>query len=296
MASVPDPMPIPAELALDQEPFHQAVLDQWAAYVAADAEDAALDAGALARDVLDTVRDGDGDELGRWQITDDGAAEWAMRHVVALNVERSQLAAQADEWVRRIRLWFDQAARPIDAKIGFFTSHLERYALRRRAEDPKVKTIALPSGRVATRASSPTVAVYDEEQLLAWCKENLEPDEAATVIRTTEKVLVAELRHHVVLVEVPTSVVVSPCGCITRPIHPPDPATGMESPVEWQTAGELAAWTVGTEVRCPGCGDFGLVAQWADTEHVVRDGAGRPVPGADVRPGETKATVTAERP
>lgn len=295
MASVPDPMPIPPELAVDDEPVPGWLLEQWANHVLTEADDAGMDLADMA-DTMLTADDDTADEVQRWQITDDGAAEWAMRHLAVLNTERGQLSAQADEWVRRIRFWFDQAVRPIDVRAVFFTRHLERYALRRRAEDPKAKTLNLPSGRVATRLTSPAVAVYDEERLIAWCKENLEPDETATVIRVTEKVLVAELRHHVVLVEVPAKVVVSPCGCITPPIHPPDSATGMEAPVEFVTAAEVVAWSVGTEVRCPSCADYGLVAQWAETYHVVRDAAGRPVPGADVRPGDVRATVQAEQP
>jgi hypothetical protein len=67
-------------------------------------------------------------------------------------------------------------------------------------------------------------------------------------------------------------------------------------PVEWNTPDEVAAWTVGSGVVCPQCGEDALVGQWRTIDYVVRDAEGAPVPGTDVAYPTVRASVNAEAP
>lgn len=295
-------LPIPPELAVPDEPIPADVLDRWADAVARAFPDATAgelpglvaDAGSTVA-VFDALDTEEADRFNRWQITDTGGAEWAMRHVAVTEAEIAALRLQAEEWTRRIGVWFDTATRPLEARHAFFAGHLERYALARRAEDPKAKTLTLPSGQVRTRTTSAAAIVQDEAELVAWVKDNL-PDVADTVVKTVESVRLTELRRHLVVVEVPVSVVLAPCGCVVTPVHPDGDEATAGTLVRFDTPDELAAWTVGTAAWCPDCGEDRLVARWRDTDYVVRSADGRPVPGTDVTYPTVRATVNAEAP
>ena len=148
--------PIPPELALDAEPLSEPELD-------------AVDQGEHAPD-----------SVLRWQITDDGAAEWAMRKLADVQSKVTELQSRRDGWTAKIAAWFDQAAKPLSTRAEFFTAHLESYALRRREEDG-TKTLRLPSGIVSTRQPGPRVVVRDEAAFRAWALAH--PDSPAVRIK-----------------------------------------------------------------------------------------------------------------
>lgn len=274
-------LPIPPELAVDVEPIPADLLERWTNYVIETASDAGLDPEAIAA-TLTTDEAYVPEVIRRFVVDDDSKAEWAMRHVAAVVEDRGRLQSQAEEWSERIAQWFAQRDQPLATREAFFRSHLEQYALAvREASGGKTKSVTLPSGRVATTATGPKIVVESELELLSWVRENLEPDQVAVVIKTTEKVLVSELREAVVLVELPSKIVLSPCACLAAP------------PVEFVTVEEVAAWSPATAVTCPSCGGEALVGQWVETYLAVRDEAGRPVPGADVAPGSISARVQA---
>lgn len=274
-------IPIPPDLAIDEEPIPADLLERWTHYVIETAGESGVDPETLV-DILQHDETYVPEIVRRFIVDDDGKAEWAMRHVARIVEERAGLAAQAQEWIDRITGWFEQRSRPLATREAFFRAHLERYALAiREASGGKTKSITLPSGRIQTTATGPKIVVEDEAELLSWVRENLEPDQIKQVVKVTEKVLVSELRDEVSLVELPSNVVVSPCGHTGRP------------PVEFVTVGEVAEWTVGSVVKCPGCGEEAMVGQWIETYLAVRDEAGRPVPGANVSDGSVSATVKA---
>lgn len=148
--------PIPPELALDAEPLSERELD-------------AVDQGEHAPD-----------SVLRWQITDDGAAEWAMRKLADVQSQVAELEARRDGWMAKIAAWFDQATKPLSSRAEFFGAHLESYALRRREEDG-IKTVRLPSGSVSTRQPGPRVVVRDEAAFRAWALAH--PDSPAVRIK-----------------------------------------------------------------------------------------------------------------
>lgn len=227
-----------------------------------------------------------------WRVTDDGAAEWAMAHVVDADVQLQQLGAQADAWAQRIRQWFDHRARPLQAKQAFFTAHLQAYALARRDADPKAKTLTLPSGAVKTTEQQPKAAVEDEAAVVAWVS-CWYPDVVASVCPPVPpKVYVNPLREHTTVVEVVD--------------HARLVLANSAEVVPWLRAGFVPAGEdVPSDVQvgdvCPQQGDgwptpdeaTDLVAmvQVLASHPEVHDKDGRQVPGTKVEPGRITAKV-----
>lgn len=163
-------LPLPPELAApepDAERWVQGVVDEAVAL----ANDAGLDpeeAGAQLATWDEEAPAPEGPQ--RWRVTDDGGAEWALRHVAEAEAELAQLREQADHWAAKISDWFDHRARPLRARVGFFSAHLEAYALERRYANPKAKTLTLPSGRVQTTFVAPRAEVSDPGAVVAWAE------------------------------------------------------------------------------------------------------------------------------
>ncbi len=148
-------------------------------------------------------------EANRWHIDGIKTAEWAMRHVRGATKQLAGIHEQAEAFRDELRTklamvddWEANLSREPRRKIDFFGHHLEIYtAAIRRESEGKVKTLALPSGKVTTReASEPAIEIVEGvdamRSLVAWVKANLPDGDAETVIKTTEKVLISELRRY----------------------------------------------------------------------------------------------------
>lgn len=83
-----------------------------------------------------------------WTPADVGEAEWAMAHVRANHRQIAAAQEQARLWHQQIDAWLEGEATGAERRAGFFTGALTRYADARLADDPKVRTIKLPSGDV----------------------------------------------------------------------------------------------------------------------------------------------------
>lgn len=275
-------LPLPAELAVDTEPLSEPELERMAELALQVADEAGLDVAEAVDGYVVSGPAQATEPAGRWAITDEGSAEWAMRKLAAAHVEVHQLGEQATEWSRRITEWFMQRARPLQARGRFFEAHLERYAMERRAADPKAKTLTLPSGQVRTRATAPRVTITDEGSLLSWLRSEQGQVVPAEVVEVVEKVRVSELRDHVTAVQLVVELAAStePCGC-TYQVHP----SAMPMPVA------LAAELVGVPTVCMACGAPGTVSGVSvlATTWQVQDGAGNRVPGCDVDAGGVSA-------
>lgn len=111
------------------------------------------------------------EEVVRWTIGDDGAAEWAMRKYRDAEAAGYRIAGQAAEWRAQIDEWADEEMRRnrVMARLAFFAHHLEDYALRRREADPNAKTLNLPSGKVkTTRPTAGKIEVSDKAEFVDW--------------------------------------------------------------------------------------------------------------------------------
>lgn len=175
-----------------------------------------LDEALLAGAVLPEVAE-------RWTITDDGAAEWAMRRLAAFAARAAEVRARAAGWRTPIDEWERAELERVERPARFFAGHLERYGLAVREANPRQATIPLPSGEIATRApKAPTVSVSDDEALVAWLGEHLPGALYGDVVKVTYSPQVLPLRKLVVAVAVETPWCVT-CGAALESVVDDDP-------------------------------------------------------------------------
>jgi hypothetical protein len=166
-------MSLPAFLAVESEPFSPEDLDL------------ALEPS---RDPDDTLWERS-PAIARWTIEDEGAAQWAMALYAEALAEVFRISAQADEWAERIADWQESESRRAGQRLAFFRVLIEDYARRRREEDPRHKTLRLPSGEVKSRSVAARVVVVDSDVALNWLRQN-----APETIKVVQSVSMSELR------------------------------------------------------------------------------------------------------
>jgi len=217
--------------------------------------------------------------VARWSITNDGAAEWALRKLAELEREASAVQLQAEEWVEQITSWAEERGAKLSKSAAFFRDHLERYGLARR-ELTGAATVELPTGKVATRAGNPRAVIGSPELLVKCLKRLNRPD----LVRVREDVLISQLledqelhaRYH----EVPTVWKVGlDCGCVTLHLHP-DRFNGAFPCPECETAG-VHVVDMAVEVE----GHWQLLVD-------INGKTGVELPGVEVIAPSTSSTVT----
>jgi phage host-nuclease inhibitor protein Gam len=132
----------------------------------------------------------DRSEAGRWQITTQGAAAWAIARYREAQALLAGIDAQANEWRNDVEVWRQQSVAPLERTLDLMGENLRRYALTLREEsEGKVKTVALPGGRIETHGTTrPKVCVEDEAAVLEWAKKN-----QPAAVKTEESLLVSKL-------------------------------------------------------------------------------------------------------
>ncbi len=130
-----------------------------------------------------------------WSISSYGEAEWACAKVSAVDAELARIEAQYQEWLARLNDWRDAAVKPLQERRDFFASRLADYLRRLRKENPRKKSLPLPSGKVSSRRQGPRAVVVDEEAVIKWAHASMHPE----LVKVVESVRLAELRKAVVV-------------------------------------------------------------------------------------------------
>lgn len=151
----------------------EGLVEEWASdrdavsgHLAEVAEEVFVPAPDGAPDPLD-------DDAPLWEITDDGAAGWALRKIARANRELFRLQDAADHEVAAIRAWLDEASSPLARTVGFFESKLIDYRRRLEDESPELAaTYKLPGGDLTRRAGRLRTTVVDPEAFTAWALVN----------------------------------------------------------------------------------------------------------------------------
>src|SRR5699024_23541 len=84
-------------------------------------------------------------------ITDESSANWALRKIKQMNdtIESNNALAQAE--IDKIEQWQNEVNEKAQSSIDYFQSLLAEYAIKKREEDPKFKSLKLPNGRIGFR-------------------------------------------------------------------------------------------------------------------------------------------------
>ncbi len=140
-----------------------------------------------------------------WSISSYGEAEWACAKVAGADAELARIDQQYQEWLARLDEWHETAVRPLQNRREFFASALSDYLRRLRKENPRKKSLPLPSGKVSSRRQQPRAVIVDEVAVIKWARAS----DHAEVVRVVESVRVDDLRK---LVKVDGEKVVDPTG------------------------------------------------------------------------------------
>jgi len=114
-------------------------------------------------------------------------AIWALRKLSKINSTKEESRVTAQREIDRIRAWVTGVEDKAEREAAYFNGLLRDYMNILREEDPKLKTLALPGGKLAFRKQQPEYT-YDDAQLLPWVKNNL-PD-AVIVKESVSKTVV----------------------------------------------------------------------------------------------------------
>ena len=128
---------------------------------------------------------------GPWRISGVETAEWSLGKLATAEASLAQLNVQKRSWEQMLDRWWKQVSEPIQRTATFFRMQLEDYALREREQSPRdrrgqptIKSVALPSGVIQTRASAERFGVQSEIAVINWARGvrvSLTPAEAELV-------------------------------------------------------------------------------------------------------------------
>jgi|SRR5690625_1217331 len=115
-------------------------------------------------------------------VDDENKANWALRKIKQMNDQIADNNALAQAEIDKIERWQNEVNEQAQSSIDYFQSLLAEYAIKKREEDPKFKSLKLPNGRIGFRKSQDKW-VYDNDKLI----ESLEKAELKDFIRVKKE-------------------------------------------------------------------------------------------------------------
>lgn len=124
----------------------------------------------------------------RFKVDNDDKANWALRKIMESRRRIKEYQRQAEVEMERIDSWLREVQQDEEKSSSYFEGLLAVYLMERRRDNPKMRVLKLPLGRVKSRILEPDFQ-KDEAVLLEWAKNSV-PD----VVESVEKLKWAELK------------------------------------------------------------------------------------------------------
>ena len=102
-----------------------------------------------------------------FRVTEDSSANWALRKIAQHKRKIEENNLLAEEEIHKIETWNKQVNDEAQQSIDYFQSLLAEYAEVIRKENPKFKTLKLPSGRIRYKKQQPKWHYKDDEVVKA---------------------------------------------------------------------------------------------------------------------------------
>jgi phage host-nuclease inhibitor protein Gam len=112
-------------------------------------------------------------EKKSFAVKDDSSANWALRKIKQMNDQVEQNNALALAEIDKIEQWNQSENERAQQSIDYFQGLLAEYAMRKKEEDPKFKSLKLPNGRIGFRKQQPKWNYHEETVLQALKQANL---------------------------------------------------------------------------------------------------------------------------
>ena len=110
-------------------------------------------------------------EKERFRVENKEQAEWCLRQISRLLSKREEVKSLAQAEIEKITAWKNDQTESIQKSISFFEFLLIEYHQQIFKENPKAKTIKLPSGKLEARKAQPEY-LRDKETMLPWVEQN----------------------------------------------------------------------------------------------------------------------------
>lgn len=115
-----------------------------------------------AKESLQKFLDSEMDQQG-FVIDDDSKADWALSKISQYKKKIEENNLLAEEKIYKIESWNKQVNDEAQQSVDYFQSLLAEYAETIRKENPKFKTLKLPSGRIRYKKQQPKWHYKDDE-------------------------------------------------------------------------------------------------------------------------------------
>ena len=99
------------------------------------------------------------------------SANWTFKKIQYYNEQAKINNQLADREIARLNTWRAKENEGIGDSIGYFENLLESYYRELKVNNPKLKPISTPYGKISSR-KQPDKWSYDDLSVMAWCKQN----------------------------------------------------------------------------------------------------------------------------
>lgn len=142
-----------------------------------------------------------------FRVTDDKAAEWALRKILDARAERDRLNTLASDDIARLQAMIDANTKKCDEECAYFESLLREYVGTVQMKETKTQaSYQLLSGKLVLKKAKQNIKRVDDAALLAWTEKN-KPD----LVKHTAAVNWAELKKGLEIVD---GAIVDDAGCV----------------------------------------------------------------------------------
>lgn len=131
-----------------------------------------------------------GVENEQFQVTNEQQADWVLRKLRKNDEDFQADVELATAEIERINVWLEQKREQHDRNRDYFQGKLAEYALNRRKDDPKFKSLGLPNGRIRFKKQQAQWDIADEKLVVQSLKDAGLND----LIKVTEKPKKADIK------------------------------------------------------------------------------------------------------
>src|SRR5690625_4012979 len=97
----------------------------------------------------------EGTEKETFAVEDDSSANWALRKISQLIDQMNHNNSLAAVEIAKIEEWEEEENKRLQESVDYFQGLLAEYAMQKKKDDPKFKTMKLPNGRFGFRKRQP---------------------------------------------------------------------------------------------------------------------------------------------
>src|SRR5699024_6402117 len=128
----------------------------------------------LMNELQEYLNEQEGTEKDTFTVDDENKANWALRKIRDLKYQIEQNNALATAEIDKIEQWQQEVNSSAQDSIDYFQGLLAEYAMQKKKDDPKFKTMKLPNGRFGFRKRQPKWNYDDDAVLQALETANLD--------------------------------------------------------------------------------------------------------------------------